>query len=881
MHRVLRQAAVSERYRYALARDGYLEFWKPQLQAISKGLLRRSPHKNFIVSLPTGAGKTILAELAILTAFDAQQGKWGVYVAPSRALVNQVSNDLRHRLSDCGVTIRPIIAGAEQSAIALDAELELMQLNRTVTVTTPEKLDAYYRNARDVFNTCRIVIFDEVHKISEPDRGPIIESLITRFRALQPDIQIVLMSGAMSNAEELAEWLGPEDTEIVVEERRPTRQIRRVAVRQSGRTESAARAVRKGRVRRVEYRGGIVIVHEDEDLKGEFEVQLPNFFRGWFTERQPSETARWAFDRNGDKSTSSDHAVDIARVVARAGETVLVFVRSIASAERCCRIFDYQDNADIAHRRQLASFLEAELYPGHELAEFCQRGIAYHHAQLPPSVQRAVEYGLEQGWLRVVFATSTLREGLNTPATTVILAGHTFYNDITDEPEDIREADFANLAGRAGRPRTDTEGRIFLVPDTLAMATAAETGKKYFLMGESALRVTSQLRALADAVRAENFELRRLRGPQQALVLALQAAGLADEEGAITFIGSSLWSTQEGDDDVVRQTAVAVAGTLAKTADEIGREHLDLASKLGLSLTSAEVLIQAMTENADLFRGLDMSPESRRDRVRVILTASLQLEEVHYGALGRFPEAARHLDALMKWIGGDDYNEILRAAQDLGALPETAGIGSAVKYCSQISAWLSWSFGASCSVLAASGDDLDPFIGLLPLLIKYGVPDAPSAYVSLLGVSDRHAAKILGEKFLATGRLVTVQEVSRWLDELSQEYLEGIFPVQNHHLRADLLRRQVLRRWPTPRLYVTGQFRAHRLVAPGTVANCQWDSQQLVLVAEDNEVLGEVLLHRGMNEFLQGNIISLMAVVTEGAPKAQRGRIALIRTQLT
>jgi replicative superfamily II helicase len=92
-----------------------------------------------------------------------------LYITPSRSLAHQVSGDLRRHLNDSGITVRTVVAGAEQ-AVLLNEELDVLAQRRSVTVTTPEKCDAYYRNAKDLFGTCALVIFDEVHKIGDKDR---------------------------------------------------------------------------------------------------------------------------------------------------------------------------------------------------------------------------------------------------------------------------------------------------------------------------------------------------------------------------------------------------------------------------------------------------------------------------------------------------------------------------------------------------------------------------------------------------------------------------------------------------------------------------------------------------------------------------------------
>jgi hypothetical protein len=130
MHKILMEAKLPNIYRQLLARDRFLEFWGPQMGAIKQGLLDANTTKHFVVCIPTGSGKTLFAELSLLTVLRGRDSGWAIYVTPSRALVNQVSSDLRHRLEPCRIKVRTIVAGAEQSDI-FDEELDLLQMNRT------------------------------------------------------------------------------------------------------------------------------------------------------------------------------------------------------------------------------------------------------------------------------------------------------------------------------------------------------------------------------------------------------------------------------------------------------------------------------------------------------------------------------------------------------------------------------------------------------------------------------------------------------------------------------------------------------------------------------------------------------------------------------
>ncbi len=597
MHRVLGEHNVPVPFRRSLAASGIIELWRPQMKAVAAGVLDGKAGMNLVVSIPTGAGKTLIAELAIMGVLTKDRTSWAIYVTPSRSLVSQVSLDLRRHLRSMSIRVRNVVAGAEVNMFVND-EIEMIAESHSVTVMTPEKLEAYLRVDPEVFHSCGIVVFDEIHKISDSSRGALYESLVTRFRLLYPDTRVIVMSGVMSNSEEVAAWLGSERTATVIESRRPTRQIRGLAVRSTSKPRSP-RAFRKTSRRRVDFRGGVVLVHEEDDLSGDLEVQLPDLFGGYFTE----ELMRWGWSENREaaKSSNLDHALGLTEVLVASPGTTLVFVGQTDWAESSCKKSTFDGYGQfVAERRRLSSFLANELGEDHFLVDTVTRGVAAHHARFPVAVQRALEYALENSWLKVIFATPTLREGLNTAATNVVLVGNSYYDEAAEESLPLQESDFENLAGRAGRPGRETEGRIFLVPDRLAQAQAVSTGRKYILVGDEALRARSQLRRLYQWLGEAKSDIRQLPGADQALLMGLRAVGLEGRDAVHSFFMHSLWSMQADEISEVYAAATSAADTLDRAEADVGTDRFLIAAKTGLALTSVESLRRRL--DADAYR---------------------------------------------------------------------------------------------------------------------------------------------------------------------------------------------------------------------------------------------------------------------------------------
>jgi hypothetical protein len=863
--RILRDAEIPEQYRRALARDGFFEFWAPQLEAIEKGLLTVSDPPNLVVSIPTGSGKTLIAELAILTAFKQDQPLWALYVTPTRALVNQVSSDLRRRLESAGIKVRTVLAGAEQGGILSD-ELDLLTVPRSVTVTTPEKLDAYYRNAKELFDTCALAVFDEVHKLSDTTRGPLIESLVIRFLTLQPKTRLILLSGVLSNPDDLTTWLGPERAQSVTAERRPTRQVRALAVRHDL-TPQDPTTRRTRTTRSVDYSGGLLLVHEADDLRGDLHVQLPAMFSGHFTEVLQQRV--WRQDRKASHSSRNDHAIAIAELLARTPGTVLVFVQNPTQAESCCRRLSFAAGPDFqSDREKIARYLASDLGEDHLLVASCRRGVAFHHARLPASVQRALEFGLQRGYLKVVFSTPTLREGLNTAATYVILAGHTYYDEARDSMVDIAESDFENLAGRAGRPSRETEGVVVLIPDRLAFARWA--GNKYLLTGIEALRARSQLKNLALSLARAGGDLRSLPPGDQSILLGLTAADLDQASGFTAFFERSLWSVQE---DNIRAPAIAAAlatRAFTQVQQSLGPERLKLAARTGLSLTSAEALMDQLYAQASLFSF--NSHASRDELLAVLLESSLHLPEIRQNYLAKDLPWQAHLNPLLQWVSAQPYQSVLAAALETGALPPSSTIGTAVKYCADMSTWLSWSFGAAYLILQSAVDPMHPQAASLPLLVKYGVPNAVAAYLSLMGIGDRSAAMTLATRFLETGKPPSFADVSEWMDGIDEE-IDKAFPDMD--IRNELLRHQLLGGRRPSLEYITATLKLSRDVLPGNVSSLT--PQQYWLDAHDEHgSVGSIPYTSAVSDFVGPRPETVVCVVT-GTPTDRTVPVALVR----
>jgi ATP-dependent RNA helicase HelY len=383
-----------------------------------------------VVAAPTGSGKTVVAEYGIELA--VRSGTRAFYTAPIKALSNQKYHDLVDFYGESRVGL---LTG--DNSINGDAEI--------VVMTTEVLRNMIYGGVQRL-ERLGVVVLDEVHFLQDAYRGPVWEEVIIH---LPHHVRLVCLSATVSNARELAEWIGTVrgTTDAVVEERRPVRldnlylvgdrtnerlhllptfvehrpnpdaeRLDASAVR-FGRGRQHERGLR-GSGRRVLYTPGRVETVELLESRG----MLPAIYF-IFSRNQCDEAARACVDA-GLRLTSGDERERIREIVAA----------RLGSLEP----------ADLA-----------VLGYGQFLAEL-EAGFAPHHAGMVPPFKEVVEACFVEGLVKVVFATETLAVGINMPARTVVIEKLTKFTG--DHHEQLTPGQYTQLTGRAGRRGIDELG---------------------------------------------------------------------------------------------------------------------------------------------------------------------------------------------------------------------------------------------------------------------------------------------------------------------------------------------------------------------------------------------------------------------------------------
>ena len=452
--------------------------WRNHRQAIEAGYLERGVSS--VVSFPTGAGKSTLAELKITAALLS--GEKVVFLAPTLALVDQTATALRKTFPHAKVQR----AQAEESLIADTDELP------EVAVLTPEQCLTRLSFQREVFEGVGLMVFDECHLLhpQNPDNSRrAVDAMlcVLNFATIAPAADFLFLSAMMMNAQQIAAWL-----EAMTQRRclpleltwKPTRQVRGCVVYGTKQIKTL-----QGRLRAV--RPMSQTANPPAALRRELQAQPFGFFclrQTWYTSKRDdyallrlleepvplatgtAQNGEWYLTPNGNQVAAA-----IAAATAAKGLKTLVFTQTIplatAAARRAAERLSRPDCVLTPEERVLyeAALEEvgAAVHLYLEVDEDCAlvSPAAAHHGLLLPAERRLHESLFKRpDGIDVLVATSTLAQGMNLPSEVVIIAGDSRFDAGDDRLRQLEAYELLNAAGRAGRAGENSYGFVLVVP---------------------------------------------------------------------------------------------------------------------------------------------------------------------------------------------------------------------------------------------------------------------------------------------------------------------------------------------------------------------------------------------------------------------------------
>lgn len=422
------------------------EFWPAQRLLGEQGVLSGL---SAVVQMPTSAGKTKSTELIIRSSFLSGRSDAAVIVAPFRALCREITATFQQAFEGEEVNINEL----QDVLYISDTDDDLIRFltgeatqdgiaTKSIVVTTPEKLVYLLRHEPAIAESIGLLIFDEGHQFDTGRRGVTYELLMAYLKSrVGDDVQKVLISAVMANANSIGEWLnGEAGIEIQGAGCLPT-------------VRSTAFASWKTAMGQLQY------IDQDRDADRDFFVprvieQVNLGTRG------RERNARLFPAKNDNPSVAAYLGVKLCHQ-----GPVAIFCGVKSTVTSICELLvDYYDrglalpppsiSSDLSELEKIAYL--SSLHFGDEFifTRSISFGILPHSSNIPNGIRVSVEWAMESNKAVLVVCTSTLAQGVNLPIRYLVVSS-TF-----QAGQEITTRDFHNLIGRAGRAGYHTEGSV-------------------------------------------------------------------------------------------------------------------------------------------------------------------------------------------------------------------------------------------------------------------------------------------------------------------------------------------------------------------------------------------------------------------------------------
>jgi helicase len=584
--------------------------------------------ESVLVVAPTTSGKTFIGEMAAVRAVIA--GRKAVFLLPYRALVNEKYEQFDALYGAVGM--RVIRCTGDYS----DQTSWLIRGQYDIGILTYEMFLNLAVSNSAILNQLGLVVLDEAQFITDPNRGISVELLLTlliaaRERGVAP--QLVVLSAVIGSINGFDQWLG---CRKLVSTERP-----------------------------VPLTEGVI------DRSGVLQF-LDEAGKPATTQLLPPGSVR----QRKDKPSAQDLIVPLVRQLVAANERVIIFRNQKGMAQGCAGYL--ADELGLPPAQGALAQL-----PNHDLSstsvalrECLRGGTAFHNTNLTREEKSVVEQGYRdpRGEIAVLAATTTVAAGINTPASTVILAEQEF---IGDDGRPFTIAEYKNMAGRAGRLGFNEKGKSIIYAensfhrdrlfDRYVMGTPEAISSSF----STENLPTWAIRLLAQVKKVKKAEVSRLLANTYGGYLASKGrpGWKAEIERQLDDLVARMIRQElvEEDDEFVRLTLLGRACGNSSLSLESSLRLVELLKGLGPANVTAEKLVAILQALAESDGGYTpMLKKGRAETVRPSEASSrygaetVRLLQRHADDEFDYFARCKRAAILWDWIHGEPIEAIER-----------------------------------------------------------------------------------------------------------------------------------------------------------------------------------------------------------------------------
>ncbi|MAK40934.1 MAG: hypothetical protein CL993_04320 [Euryarchaeota archaeon] len=699
------------------------KLFPPQSESLPLSLVG----KNVLLSIPTASGKSLVAYLTLVHRIGSKiNSRKGIYIVPLKALATEKFKELKELASCMGLKVGIAIGDRNESADIVDVD---------ILVCTSEKLDSMIRLKPEIVEEIGVIVADEFHLLHDPTRGPTLEIILSKIFHQEKEVQILALSATVGNSKELASWL---DAKLIQSKWRPV----------------------------TLYSGTLtglrVTFHTSED---KFELE----------ERKLPESTKLI--GGVQKNIQAVLQYNLKR-----DRKLMIFVSSRSSAQKEAReLSKYvrnnleSDNYNIKSElvenwekmANLVSDSEDDSAMSKMLSESIRGGIAFHHAGLTSKQREIVENGFRDGNLLCVVATPTLAQGVNLPASMVLIRDSKRWSTIASRMIPISIMEIRQMMGRAGRPKFSEFG------EAVILSKNKDDEKKIverYLLGEPE-NVFSKL-ANVNSINVEED------GALLSHLLSLiSSGGIEDRYSISRFFSKTFLSTQMDSEDLENRVDGVINWLVENGMINRDGESSEVAKKINAS---------RVLENLD-DKWNDEAPDWKNSESEII--------DIQYSKLNKTNLSPRKGPAIFGFSKASDFErkeELVPESQTMRYSSTTLGSRVSRLYLNPISGKILYDGLRRAIDIISGKDEIGQVSPISILHLAACTPDFLSIwpkkkdYDIILSELHIHERELLSQAvdLDEESRMKAVLVVESWIEEKKMADIEEDWGVQPGDLRS-------------------------------------------------------------------------------------------------